>query len=167
MLQHFASWLAGTPLSLFIQQVLWIVPAAQTLHILAVAVVMSSIGMIDLRIFGLSGRQSTIAETADRYVPWIWGALVVLAATGGTLVTGEPMRSLTNPAFEAKMAMLAVAAVLTLLFQWSVTRQAAIWDERGRTGIPARVMALVTLFLWFAIAVAGRWIAYLIPVSLA
>lgn len=162
MLQHFAVWLAATPISMVIQNVLWIIPAVQTVHILAIAVVMSSVAMITLRIFGLAGRGSTMAETADRYVPWIWTALAILALTGLTLITGEPVRSLTNPAFQLKMAMLAVAIVVTTLFQVTVLRGSVVWTASPRPAPPVRAMALATMILWCAIAVAGRWIAYLI-----
>jgi hypothetical protein len=52
MLQSFASWLSQTPASQIIQNVL------------------SSVAMIDLRIFGLAGRRATMMQTADRYLPW-------------------------------------------------------------------------------------------------
>jgi uncharacterized membrane protein SirB2 len=162
MLQHFAIWLSHTAISDFIQNVLWIIPAVQCVHILAIAVVMSSVAMIDLRIFGLASRSAPMAEVAHRYLPWIWTALVVLAVTGVTLITGEPVRSLTNPAFQLKMAMLVVAIAVTIAFQLTVRRHAPFWDLTPRSAAPAKVMALATLLLWFAIAVAGRWIAYMV-----
>lgn len=162
MLQHFAAWLAHTPISQFIQNVLWIIPAVQTVHILAIAAVLSSVAMIDLRIFGLAGRGMTMAETAGRFVPWIWWSLLVLAVTGVTLITGEPVRSLTNPAFQIKMALLLAAMMVTFVFQRSVSRQAPAWDSVPRLPGAVRIAALATLLLWFAIAVFGRWIAYMI-----
>ena len=57
MLREFAGWIAATPLSRTFQDVLWIVPASQSLHIIALAVVFSSALMINLRLLGLgSGR---------------------------------------------------------------------------------------------------------------
>ena len=86
MLQEITKWLAATPLSQTIQKILWIIPMMQSVHILAIAIVLSSVGMIDLRIFGLAGGRGTLQETARRFVPWIWCALVVLAVTGSILV---------------------------------------------------------------------------------
>ncbi|MGZ3275532.1 MAG: DUF6644 family protein [Caulobacteraceae bacterium] len=162
MLQQFAAWLSQTPVSQFIQNVLWIIPLVQTIHILAIAAVLSSVAMIDLRIFGFAGRSTTMAETAGRYVPWIWWGLLVLALTGVTLITGEPVRSLTNPAFQIKMALLAAAIVVTLVFQKTVHDRAGAWDAAPRLSGAVRAAALGTLLLWFAIAVFGRWIAYMI-----
>lgn len=162
MLQHFAAWLSRTPISQFIQNVLWIIPLVQTVHILAIAAVLSSVAMIDLRIFGLAGRSQTMAETAGRYVPWIWWGLLVLALTGATLITGEPVRSLTNPAFQIKMALLLAAMAVTLVFQRSVRERAGAWDAAPSLPGGVKAAAVATLLLWFAIAVFGRWIAYMI-----
>ena len=162
MLHHFAVWLSDTPVSTSIQNVLWIIPAVQTLHILAIATVLSSVAMIDLRIFGLAGRGVSMAETAARFIPWVWWSLLVLAVTGITLITGEPVRSLTNPAFQLKMVLLAIAIAVTIYFQLTLRRNAAFWDSSVSSAGLIRVAAFVTLLLWFAIAVAGRWIAYMI-----
>ena len=162
MLQHFADWLSDTPISTFIQNVLWIIPAVQTVHILAIATVLSSVAMINMRIFGLIGRGATMEETADRYVPWVWWSLLVLAVTGITLITGEPVRSLTSPAFQLKMVLLVVAMAVTILFQLTLRRNAALWDASAPSAGLIRAAACATLLLWFAIAVAGRWIAYMV-----
>lgn len=161
MLQEITNWLAATPVSETIQEILWIIPMIQSVHILAIAIVLSSVGMIDLRIFGLAGGRSTLQETAQRYVPWIWGALVVLALTGSILVIGEPGRSLVNPMFQIKMALLVCAIAVTTLFQVTVSHRAALLEIDGRTPGTLKVFAVLTLLLWFAIAVAGRWIAYI------
>jgi len=162
VLQNFASWLSGTPPSQLIQNVLWIIPLVQTLHILAIAVVLSSVAMIDLRIFGLVGQRATMTQTADRFVPWLWWGLLVLAVTGVTLITGEPIRSLTNPAFQTKMVLLLGAIAVTICFQRSVRKNAVRWEARVRQPAAIRIAAVGTLLLWFAIAVAGRWIAYMV-----
>ena len=41
-LHAFAEWLGQTPLSLTIQNVTWIIPAVQSVHILCIAIVVSS-----------------------------------------------------------------------------------------------------------------------------
>src|SRR5260221_4651312 len=101
-LDSFCAWLDQTPLSQAIQTTGWIVPALQTIHILAIAAVMSSAVMIALRL-----------ETRFRRV--IWWALPVLLATGIVMIVGEPVRSLENPVFQLKMTLLACAIAVTLL----------------------------------------------------
>jgi hypothetical protein len=103
-LDSFCAWLDQTPLSQAIQTTGWIVPAVQTIHILAIAAVLSSALMIALRL-----------ETRFRRV--IWLALPVLLATGLVMIVGEPLRALANPIFQLKMSLL-VAGVVIMLLPW-------------------------------------------------
>lgn len=157
MIQSFCDWLANTPLSLTIQTILWIIPAVQTVHILCVAIVMSSVAMLDLRLIGVTGRRQSISRMVSRFVPWVWGALPVLAGTGIILIIGEPARELLNPYFRAKMAMLAVVIVITFIVQRQNKKDAAYWEARR---IAAALTGVASLLLWVGIVTAGRWIAY-------
>ena len=109
-LHAFTDWLAGTPLSTTIQNVSWIIPTVQTVHIVCVAIVIAAVFLVDLRILGVFARGQPVAALSHRFLPWIWYALIVLLITGSLLVIGEPGRSLTNPAFIAKMLMLLTVA---------------------------------------------------------
>jgi hypothetical protein len=83
----------------------------------------------------------------------------LLAATGILLIIGEPKRSLPNPAFQLKMLMLALALAMALAFQASLRPDTRFWTRNGRRLTP--VLAVLVFLLWCAIAVAGRWIAYI------
>ena len=109
MLDDFIHWLGATPASLAIQKIFWVIPTVQTVHILAISVVLASMAMFDLRLLGLAGTRNSIAAFSRRFMPWLWGALIVLAASGCILIIGEPKRSLPNVAFQLKMCMLATA----------------------------------------------------------
>ncbi len=159
-LSAFSKWLSLTPASLFIQTETWVIPITQITHILAIAVVLSSVGMVNLRILGLAGTRSTIHDTAERYVPWLWGALAVLLTTGLILIVGEPQRDLSNRAFQSKMVLVIVLVVLTIAFRRTVARRARVWDESGGLSGRAKAWALGGLAVALTIAVLGRWIAY-------
>jgi hypothetical protein len=51
-MQGFAQWLEGTSASEFVQKTLWLIPLMQTIHIICVALVFSSVVMIEFRILG-------------------------------------------------------------------------------------------------------------------
>jgi hypothetical protein len=159
-MQGFAQWLADGALSQWLQRALWPIILLQTLHILAIAMVLSSVAMVELRVLGLASGQS-MTRTAQRFLPWIWTGLGVLAASGIVLVIAEPKRTLdNNPAFQLKMLMLAIAIAMTVAFQISLRRNAGRWDTKASGGKTLGALAVLTLMLWLAIAVAGRWIAY-------
>src|SRR5438552_15017489 len=159
-LDSFCSWLAATSFSQLLQTVGWIVPAVQTVHILAVAAVVSSALMLDLRLLGIRGQEHSIAATARRFLPFIWWPLPVLLATGALLITAEPARSLENPVFILKMGLLLAAAGITLACQVPLHKDAAFWELSAARKRVAKLIAAASIPLWVAIICAGRWIAY-------
>jgi len=157
MIPELCDWLSNTRLSLLIQNVSWLIPAVQSLHILSVAVVMSSMAMLDLRLMGVTARGQSLAAMAARLLPRMWIALIVLTLTGATLVIGEPARDLPNPAFQLKMAMLVAAIVLTAIIRRQIKKNEMFWEARPGS---AKLAAAASLLLWVGIVVAGRWSAY-------
>ena len=159
-LSEFCKWLAATPLSHTIQAVGWIIPALQTIHILSVAVVFSSAILVDLRIWQLLGRDVPLPEVARRFLPAIWPVLFILLITGSLLIIGEPRRSLLNSTFYLKMALLAVAIVLTAGLQRLIASSPDFWDRDLRRRTMGRLAATFSIVVWCGILFAGRWIAY-------
>jgi len=157
MIESFCNWLSNTSVSLAIQTVMWVIPAVQTVHILCVAIVMSSMAMLDLRLLGVAGRRQSISQMVSRFVPWMWGALPVLLTSGIVLIIGEPSRELLNPYFRAKMVMLATVIVITFVVQRRNKKDANYWEGRRAA---AAWTGLTSLLLWVGIVTAGRWIAY-------
>lgn len=165
-MEAIAAWLAGTTASDVIQKTLWVIPVMQTIHILSVAMVFSSVVMIELRILGVTNSQ-TVEQTSHRFVPWIFAGVAVLALTGSILIIGEPKRSLPSYEFQMKMLYLAVAIAFTIAFARSVHQHAAVWETAGGAGVQnvtGRVLvnglALLALVAWSMVVIYGRWIAY-------
>ena len=160
----FIQWLQGTPLSLSVRRISWLIPMMQTLHILANGLVLSAIIMIDLRVWRRSGAEP-LADRVRRLLPWLWAALGVLTVTGLVLVLGTPRRTLLDPTFQVKMLIMLVAIVATLALTAVLRRVAPERVAAGRmTGIFASVAGAATLLLWLGATIAGRgrWIANVI-----
>lgn len=163
-MEAIADWLAATAASEMIQRTLWLIPTMQTIHILGVAMVFSSIVMIELRILRITKAQS-IEATAHRHVSWIFGGVVVLLLTGSVLIVGEPKRSLPSNEFQMKMMYLAIALAFTVAFARSVSQHAPVWaTASGMQNTGSRVLvnglAVVAFIAWAMVVVYGRWIAY-------
>ena len=148
------------PLSALIDKNFWVIPTAQSIHILAIAAVFGSVVMINLRILGVAGMGRTMSQTARRYLPWVWWGLLTLLLTGCVMIIGEPIREFTNPVFWAKMILIIGAALISLWFQGSVRRNVARWELTHSGRVFIRVGAVGIIGLWCVIMVAGRWIAY-------
>jgi hypothetical protein len=150
-----AAWLNATPAHDWARDLLrgerWLSPTIQSIHIVGVAVVVGSAGMLNLRLLGWAVPSQTPAEMARRLMPWMGWALAVQLATGGLLILNRPARYFENGAFLAKLAMLVVAVALTALLAGRT---------HGAPRGPDRLLAAIALIAWVGVILAGRWIAY-------
>jgi hypothetical protein len=154
---EFAEWLGSTPLSVAIQSRLWLTPLLQTIHILMVCIVFVSMLSVALRVLGKIRTDQPLPEVWDRFAPWFWGALGIMAGTGLVLIIGEPVREATALSFWIKMSFIVIGVLSALYFGRTVAAAgAADFAPSGRT----RVVVFATILLWVAIVFLGRWIAY-------
>jgi hypothetical protein len=154
-------WLDQTPLSQWIQDHGGsVIPTVQTIHILSIAVVMTSALMIGLRLLGAFGRDQSLDRVTARFLPLVWWPLPVLLTTGAIMIIGEPARSLRNPVFQLKMGLLIVAVTVTLILRSQLHRDPAFGDQSRAPKGTTRLTAVVSLLLWVGIIFCGRWIAY-------
>jgi hypothetical protein len=159
ILSDVSKWLATTSLSHTVQTAGWIIPTLQTIHILCVAVLFSAAVLVDLRIWRLFLRELPMRDVGRRFLPLIWPVVLILLITGGLLIVGEPRRSLLNATFYVKMALLAVALVITGLLQWSLASP-GFWDQDNAHRVAGRLAATASLLAWCGVIFAGRFIAY-------
>jgi hypothetical protein len=157
---RFLHWLSQTSLSVAIQTHLWIIPTIQSVHIVAVAVVVGSSLMIALRVLRMAGSDQTLLQTVGRFGPPLSGALGVSLVTGGLMVIGEPERDLLSFSFWLKMSMLAAATATTAVFRIAVGRNERQWEEVIINRWTTRSIAILMLLIWTGIVISGRLIAY-------
>ncbi len=158
MISQFCSWLDATPLSQTFQSLVWFVPSLQTVHILSIGVVMTSVGIVAGKLVGITGRDQVLSAMVSSVMPWVWWALAVLLATGFLLTVTEPARELLNAAFRAKMLMVLALAGILRLVQVRLRQDPDYW---GRRRAAAGALGAASLLLAVIIIVAGRWIAYI------
>jgi hypothetical protein len=167
-MRDFAEQLQASPLSLLIQSVEWIIPLVQTVHILMIGVVFVSMLMIALRVLGAMRADEPFGVVLNRFAPWMWSGLVVMALTGLILVIGEPVREFSSTSFWIKMGLVAVAAASAILFRLSLPAERIALGPEAAAGAPfpnaTRFVAGATIVLWLAIIFLGRAIAYDIEV---
>jgi uncharacterized membrane protein SirB2 len=152
-------WISSTRANALIRDTAWIIPVVQSVHILAIAVVMGSVLLLNLRVVGIIGAGEAKDVFTRRYLPWVWNGLVVLLISGIILIVGEPGRDLENSTFWTKMVLVGCAIALTLILEQPVVRRATFWDVPGRRWM-SRVLACLAMGCWVGIVLCGRWIAY-------
>lgn len=159
-MREFANWLAGTGLNQTIAGNLWMIPTIQSVHIVAIGVLVGALFMVDMRILGVVGKDQSLAVTSRRFAPWIWGAIGVLLVSGVLLIFGEPERELLSFSFWAKMILVVIGAAIVAAFQIHLRGREAEWETTLVAAPMTKAFAIASIGIWIAIMVLGRFIAW-------
>ncbi len=159
-LHTWADRLAATHVSMWLYMRPWAIATSQSIHIVMLSVVFGCAVVINLRLLGVNAGGRSLSTLVRTLVPWIYGSLLVLLATGVVQTVAEPVREFVAPAFWAKMAMVLMAVLLTACFARAVKRHHERWDSASSRPRSAVLIAVVSLVLWIAIIFCGRIIAY-------
>ena len=138
-------------------------PIIETLHVFALACVIGSIAMVDLRLLGIWARQDRVTALSAEMLPWTWAGFALAALTGGLMFASSALRYSANDEFRIKLVLLLLAGVNMLFFQFRTARGVACWDQWRDDRRPppaAQAAAALSLLLWLSIVAAGRWIGF-------
>jgi hypothetical protein len=151
--------IAQSAIAVFIGQSVWAYPALETLHIFGIALVFGPILIFDLRVLGFN-RGIGIGELHGALLPWVWTGFAINVSSGALLFVSDAAAFASNPAFRAKLALLALAGLNALAFQWRLYPTLIDSDvTAGARG--ARFSAAASIMLWLAVITAGRLMAYI------
>jgi magnesium-transporting ATPase (P-type) len=160
VIERFCDWLSMTSISVAFQSANWFVPLVQTMHIIAIAILLTSVYIMSFRLIGLTRGALPLATLSAKSAPWIWAALSVLLLSGILLTVTEPARELLNWVFRIKMLLVLMLAAILLTVQARVRRHPDYWTASPARRRAARAIGIVFLIMGACIVTAGRWIAY-------
>jgi len=152
---EFFRWCDATWISNVIRNSTWIFPIVEVFHLLGLTMLLGTVTLIDARILGLGMRRQSISKVGTDLTPWMLGGAALTICTGIPLFLSEAMKCYGNAAFPYKMSCLAGGLVLVALTQRSIN------SPKTRMN-PAlmKVVAVLSLCLWYGVALAGRAIAF-------
>lgn len=156
----FCKWLEHTSVGAAIRESLWVFPAIETVHLLGMAALVGTIAALDFRLLGWMLRQKRFSELARRLLPWTWAGFALQVVTGMLLFSSEAVKLYGNPAFRLKMLLIFLAGVHALVFECTVYRGVASWDDSTVPPLGAKVAGFISLLLWIGIVAAGRFIGF-------
>ena len=152
----FFEWCETTALGLAIRDSLWLFPVIESVHLLALGLLGGAVLVLDLRMLNLGLRRQSTIQIARQAQPWLIGSLTTMLLTGVLLFTSESIKCYYSPPFWYKMSFLATA----ILFTFTVRRKVAAADALRVGPIWGKLVALISLGLWFGVGFSGRWIAF-------
>jgi hypothetical protein len=133
--------LQGLPLSTAIAESDWLFPTIESLHVIAITLVVGSIIVVDLRLIG-------VAATA----------FILAALTGSLMFLAKPVSYVGNVFFLSKLALLLAAGLNMGAFHLFVERRA----HQGQALSATRAFGLASLTIWIGVVALGRWIGFTI-----
>lgn len=136
------SWIAGHPLAY---------PLLEVLHIVGISLLLGSLVLLELRVWGL-GASLPVPALARLALPLSLLGFGLVAASGLLMFSSQPLELLGNRFFVVKMVLVMLAG-----------GNAALFHARGglqKLDGLARAQTALSLGLWIAVIICGRWIAY-------
>ena len=153
-------WLQDTDFATQIRESALLFPAIETIHVIALTLVVGMIMRLDLRLLHVAMRDRPVAEVASEVLPWTWSGFVVAAIAGFLLFSSSAVKYYGNTPFRLKMVLLALAGANMLLFHLISGPSMAIWKAEMRPPLAARLAGGLSLLLWIGIVSCGRWIGF-------
>lgn len=143
----FFEWCGRTWLGTTVRDTVWAFPVIETFHLLALAILLGTVLIVNLSAFGVGRSSSSV--TARELEPWMLTSLAVSILSGIPMAMSEPMKCYESYSFPIKMILLVVA----ILWHFTVQR-------RSDTPLKTKLAAGFSILLWTGIGIAGKAIPY-------
>lgn len=148
-------WFDATPISLIIRNSTYIFPVVEVLHLFGLTLLLGTVTVVDMRILGFGMRRQSVSDLASALTPWSVGAAILTIVSGILLFLSEAMKCYGNAAFPYKMWLLLGGIILYFLTQRRITSPTSTMSSGWM-----KLIAVLSLFLWYGVAIAGRAIAF-------
>jgi len=155
----FLEWLQGTWVGLLVAESLWGYPLFETIHTIGMAMLIGSLGLINLRVLGYKPELPIIGTR--QLLPLAWLGFTLNAISGSLLFTSSAVEFFNSYTFRIKMVLIILGGINAALLGRRVFRDAAAGSPPVPAGPSTKWIAATSLVFWIGAVCAGRLIAYL------
>ncbi len=149
----------ATPWAVKIAESDLLFPIIETIHVLALTLVVGSISMVDLRLLGRSSRRG-VKELSEEVLPWTWIAFVVAVISGSLMFSSAAVKYAYMPQFQLKLLLILLAGINMLAFHFLTYRSVGRWNHDSITPPLARLAGMLSLVFWIGVVTLGRWVGF-------
>jgi hypothetical protein len=162
-MEALSDFLVSTGINNFVAAYDWVWPLCETLHFIAMSLIIGTVGLVDLRILGVA--KGIPIHYLEKFIPIGVISFIVNATTGFIFVAGNPvggpMEYLTNLSFQLKMLVVLIAGInLVIFYVTGIQKKLADVPADGDASGAAKVIAAVSLTAWIFVIIFGRFIMY-------
>ena len=126
----------------------------------AIALVLGTILIVDLRLLGFASTKRPFTELSKQVLPFTWAAFVLAVIAGSLLFISQPAEYFANTAFWIKMSVIVLAGINMMVFEFSTVRDVQTWNLDPTPPAPARLAGAISIACWILVVVLGRLIAF-------
>jgi hypothetical protein len=159
MSQWIVTTLKATSLSHFMVTSEWAWPLCETLHFIGLALLIGTVGLLDLRLLGRMRHMSFSA--VHSLIPWGIAGFVINLVTGVLFFVGAPDQYLANVAWWYKLGFLAIAGINVLYFETTQAKRALAIRSGDDTPRAFKVIGAVSIVSWFMVLYWGRMLPFI------
>jgi uncharacterized membrane protein len=149
--------------AVFIHTKPWAFTTVEVVHVFAIAMVIGTIMIVDLRLLGLGSRKRAVAELSRQVLPFTWAAFVIAVVAGSLLFISRATDYFVNPMFWIKMALIVIAGINMVIFEFITVRSVKEWNLDPTPPPQARLAGAISIACWVLVLVCGRLIAFTLP----
>jgi hypothetical protein len=135
-------------------------PLIESVHVLAICLVVGSILAVDLRLLGLASVRRSVSRVTHGILPLTWCAFVVAVGSGGLLFISNAAKYLGNGYFIAKIFLICVAGLNMAIFHFISARDLPRWENETKLPLSARLAGGLSIVFWVGVVACGRWIGF-------
>ncbi len=135
-------------------------PLLEATHVIALTLVFGTIMIVDLRLLGVAGTERTYGRISADVLKWTWIAFAIAVLTGSLMFVSNAKVYVNNNFFRAKFAVMLLAGLNMLIFQFTAGKHGGDWGESRRGPLPGRIAAMLSLALWLTVIVLGRAVGF-------
>jgi hypothetical protein len=163
-LQDFISYFEGSGLADNIRENDVLFPLIESVHVVAICLVVGSILVVDLRLLGLASIHRSVSRVTSGILPLTWSAFAVAVASGTLLFISNATKYLENGYFVAKIVLICVAGLNMAIFHGISARDLPRWEKEAALPLPARLAGGLSILVWVSVVACGRWIGFTMQV---
>jgi hypothetical protein len=168
MMPHFAdliSYVENSALADHIRENDVLFPLIESVHVLAICLVVGSILAVDLRLLGLASVHRSVSRVTHGILPLTWCAFVVAVGSGGLLFISNATKYLGNGYFIAKIFLICAAGLNMAIFHAISAKDLPRWENETKLPLSVRLAGGLSIVFWVAVVACGRWIGFTMQVG--
>jgi hypothetical protein len=138
----------------------WTFPIIESIHVIALVLVVGTIAVMDLRLLGWASRERPITLMSRETLKLTWGAFAVALVTGLLMFVSKASTYAVNPYFQWKLVLIALAGANMAWFHFSTWKTVTVWDRADTIPMRVKLAGGLSLIFWIGVVFLGRIIGF-------